>query len=172
MKPSSKKKGNLKGTTNQNFSSSPKHRKKFRLELLSKAKMTPQRMERKMAVEWMKVQILFPPPKLWEATARQTSRYLWRAIATGTRLFQVVRIIRKMSEMAQSWLEPSIPQDEMLRKYAPMFNTLTRQSHIKVHEYSISWLTVPVVLSSNFRHISILRLISETGAERWRPTML
>ena len=178
------------------------HLKKVRLEFLSRAKMAPQRQQRKTTAEWMNVQVLFPPPKLWQATARQTRRYLWAAMATGTRLFQMTRIIRKHNQMVQTWPDPRSRQDDMLREYEPMLITLMRQSHIiivlmpvvscllimtaepeltmtvtmkittNVHGSSVSWFTVTVVLSSNFRHLSILRQISKTGAERWRPTML
>ena len=122
-------------------------------------------------------------------------------MATGTRLFQVERVIREKARMVQGRINP---EDDMLREKAadaPMLITLTRQSHIiillmpvlsclpimtaeteltmtvtmkittKVHRYSVSWFTVTVVFSSNFRHFSILRQISKTGAERWRPTM-
>ena len=147
---------------------------------------------------------VFPPPNLWQATARQTRRYLWVAMATGTRWFQVVSTARKNNAMVQSWSEfdPRNRQDEMLREYTPMLIMLTRQSHIimvlmpvlsclpimtaeaeltmivtmktakNVHGLSASSFTVIAVVASNFRHLSMLRQICETGAARWRPTML
>ena len=156
------------------------HLKKVRLEFLSRAKMAPQRKQRKTTAERMNVQILFPPPKLWQATARQTSRYLWVAMATGTRLFQVERVIREKARMVQGRINP---EDDMFRENAAdaaMLITLMRQSHIiillmpvisflpimtaeteltmtvimkittNVHRYSVSWFTVTAVFSSNF----------------------
>ena len=74
-------------------------RKKWRLELLLRAKVDPQRMQRKTTAEKMNLQILFSPPKLWQATALQTRRYLWRAMAMGARLFQATRVIRIHSKL-------------------------------------------------------------------------
>ena len=92
------------------------HLKKVRLEFLSRAKMAPQRKQRETTAERMNVQILFPPPRLWQATARQTRRYLWVAMATGTKLFQVVRVIRMHNQIVQSWSDPRSRQDDMLKK--------------------------------------------------------
>ena len=119
-----------KTQTDQKFSSSPIHRRKFLLEFLSRATVTPQRMLRKTTTDWMNVQILLAPPKLCEATARQTRRYLWVAMATGTRLFQVMRITLKHNQMVQSWSEPRSRQEDSWKAYAPMLITLARQSHI------------------------------------------
>ena len=101
-------------------------------------------------------------------------------MATGTRLFQVERVIREKARMVQGRINP---EDDMFRENAAdaaMLITLTRQSHIiillmpvisflpimtaeteltmtvimkittNVHRYSVSWFTVTAVFSSNF----------------------
>ena len=91
-------------------------RKKVRLEFLSRAKVAPQRRQRKTTAEWMIVQIFFPPPKFWHATALQTRRYLCVAMATGARLFQAMIVFLKNNQIAQSWEEPRSRQDDILKK--------------------------------------------------------
>ena len=80
----------LKIGTDQNFSSCPMHRKNVRLESLSKTKAVPQSVPRRTTAEWIYFHIFFPPT-LWQKTALQTRRYLCTAMATGTRLLQVIR---------------------------------------------------------------------------------
>ena len=85
----SKIRNNLKIGTDQNLSSCPMHRKNVRLESLSKTKAVPQSVPRRITAEWIYFHIFFPPT-LWQKTALQTRRYLWTAMATGTRLLQVI----------------------------------------------------------------------------------
>ena len=105
-------------------------RRRPRLESTSRAKTAPQRRESETCTAWTSFQTIFSPPRLWQATALQTSNYLWVAMATGTRLFHEAIVNWSENQIAQRWFEPRSLQEEALRQNAPTLITLMRQSTI------------------------------------------